>query len=85
MKPTPFVGTPRLSPLAIVATIFSMLMQAVAQTPTPTASPVPDQSVAFQNNVQHDGNDPSSPLMTPLALKWKHDFGSNGAASFPIH
>lgn len=50
-------------------------------TPTPTPFPSVDQSVTFQNNVQHEGNNPASPLSPPLALKWKLDLSSQGVAS----
>jgi outer membrane protein assembly factor BamB len=55
-------------------------------TPTPTISPAPDQSVTWQNDSLHDGNDPSSPLLTPLTLKWKYDFTSTGvdSISYPL-
>src|SRR6266480_5492784 len=54
--------------------------------PTPTPTPGPDLSVAYQNNVLHDGNDASSPLTPPLTLKWQHDFTSAGfqSVSYPL-
>ncbi|PYS34476.1 MAG: hypothetical protein DMF75_06415 [Acidobacteria bacterium] len=54
--------------------------------PTPTPTPGPDLSVTFQNNVLHDGNDASSPLVPPLTLKWQHDFTSDGFSwtSYPL-
>jgi outer membrane protein assembly factor BamB len=69
-----------LAASTIVATNFAMLIQAAAQTA------VPDQSVAWQNNAQHDGNDPSSPLLPPLTLKWLQDLTSLGvqSISYPL-
>jgi len=45
-----------------------------------------DESVAFQNNVVHDGSDPASPLMTPLTLKWRRNFSGSGviSISYPL-
>ncbi len=59
-----------------LAANFAVVMQAAAQTPTPTPTPVPDESVAWQNNALHDGNNPSSPVVPPLALKWRHNFAA---------
>src|SRR4029077_5202968 len=55
-------------------------------TPTPTVPPAGDQSMAWQNNAQHDGNDPSSVLSPPLTLKWKQDLTSAGvqSISYPL-
>ena len=51
-----------------------------------TTGPAPDQSVAWQQNAQHDGFDPSSPLVTPLTLKWQRDLTANGvnSISYPL-
>jgi outer membrane protein assembly factor BamB len=45
-----------------------------------------DESVAFQNNVVHDGSDPASPLVTPLTLKWRRNFSASGVSliSYPL-
>ncbi|MBV9009848.1 MAG: PQQ-binding-like beta-propeller repeat protein [Verrucomicrobia bacterium] len=67
--------------IAGVAANLLGLIFAAAQTPTPTASPFPDQSVAWQNNAVHDGNDASSTVVPPLALKWRHDFTPLGVVS----
>lgn len=40
-----------------------------------------DKSVAWQNNTVHDGFDPASSLVPPLALKWSRDLGANGVTS----
>ena len=44
-------------------------------------TPLPDQSVAWQNNTAHDGYDPASPLVTPLTLKWSRDLSASGVTS----
>src|ERR1700746_443259 len=45
-----------------------------------------DQSVTWQNNTAHDGYDPASSLVTPLSLKWSHDFSGSGVStiSYPL-
>src|SRR5437588_1126715 len=45
-----------------------------------------DESVAWQNNTAHDGYDPASPLVTPLSLRWTHDFSGSGVGtiSYPL-
>src|SRR6266496_1678131 len=45
-----------------------------------------DESVAFQNNVVHDGSDPASPLVTPLTVKWRRNFSASGVSliSYPL-
>ena len=45
-----------------------------------------DESVAFQNNVVHDGFDPASPLVPPLTVKWRRNFRASGvtAISYPL-
>jgi outer membrane protein assembly factor BamB len=45
-----------------------------------------DESVAWQNNVVHDGSDPASPLVAPLTLKWRRDLRGSGvtAISYPL-
>jgi outer membrane protein assembly factor BamB/N-acetylneuraminic acid mutarotase len=45
-----------------------------------------DESVAFQNNVAHDGSDPASPLVPPLTVKWRHNFSAGGVSciSYPL-
>jgi outer membrane protein assembly factor BamB len=63
-----------LSALAGVAATFLASMQA-------TAVPVSDASVAWQGNPQHDGFNRSSPLVTPLTLKWRRDLSSIGVVS----
>jgi outer membrane protein assembly factor BamB len=40
-----------------------------------------DESVAFQNNVVHDGSDPASPLVPPLTVKWRRNFSASGVTS----
>src|SRR5260370_1694710 len=69
----------------VVATNFVMLMQAAAQLATPTPTPG-DKSVAWQNNALHDGNDSSSTVAPPLAVKWQRDFTSAGVTliSYPL-
>jgi len=37
--------------------------------------------VAWQNNTVHDGFDPASPLVPPLALKWSRDLSASGVTS----
>jgi outer membrane protein assembly factor BamB len=37
--------------------------------------------VTWQNNAVHDGYDPSSPLVTPLTLKWSLDLSASGVTS----
>lgn len=69
----------------------------VRPTPTPRPRPTParhptsppnplDKSVAWQNNTAHDGFDPSSPLVTPLTLKWSRDLSGSGVTtiSYPL-
>jgi outer membrane protein assembly factor BamB len=34
-----------------------------------------DESVAWQNSTVHDGFDPTSPLVTPLTLRWSRNLG----------
>ena len=45
-----------------------------------------DESVTWQNNVVHDGFDPASPLVPPLALKWSRDLSATGviSISYPL-
>ncbi|HEX5490195.1 MAG TPA: PQQ-binding-like beta-propeller repeat protein [Candidatus Udaeobacter sp.] len=45
-----------------------------------------DESVAFQNNVVHDGSDPASPLVPPLTVKWRRNFSASGVRfiSYPL-
>ena len=45
-----------------------------------------DESVAFQNNVVHDGSDPASPLVPPLRVKWRRNFSASGVSfiSYPL-
>ncbi len=45
-----------------------------------------DESVAFQNNVVHDGSDPASPLVPPLTVKWRRNFSGSGVSliSYPL-
>jgi outer membrane protein assembly factor BamB len=45
-----------------------------------------DESVAFQNNVVHDGSDPASPLVPPLTMKWRRNFSASGVSliSYPL-
>jgi outer membrane protein assembly factor BamB/N-acetylneuraminic acid mutarotase len=45
-----------------------------------------DESVAFQNNVVHDGSDPASPLVPPLTVKWRRNFSTSGVSliSYPL-
>jgi outer membrane protein assembly factor BamB len=45
-----------------------------------------DESVAFQNNVVHDGSDPASPLVPPLTVKWRRNFSASGVSliSYPL-
>jgi outer membrane protein assembly factor BamB len=40
-----------------------------------------DESVAWQNNTVHDGLDPVSPLVPPLALRWSRDLSAIGVTS----
>ena len=49
-------------------------------------TPLPDQSVAWQNNTVHDGFDPTSRLVTPLTLKWSRDLSASGvqSISYPL-
>src|SRR5207253_10143686 len=35
----------------------------------------------WQNNKGHDGNDPASPLVPPLSLRWKRNLKRNGVTS----
>src|ERR1700719_2071287 len=57
-----------------------------------TARPTPRwdlgiyESVTWQNNTAHDGYDPASSLVTPLGLKWTHDFSGSGVStiSYPL-
>lgn len=51
-----------------------------AATPTPTPTPA-DESVAWQSNAQHDGNNPASSLAPPLTLAWQRDLSSLGVSS----
>jgi outer membrane protein assembly factor BamB len=62
--------------LVVVSQMFSQESQA----------PVADQSVAWQNNITHDGFDSASPLAPPLTLKWQKDLSSSGVTSisYPI-
>ena len=71
--------------LVVFAAHLVLSLPILAQT-TPTPTPVPDVSVAFQNNALHDGNDPSSPIVPPLALKWRHDFSAQQVTgiSYPL-
>src|SRR5262245_34230031 len=45
-----------------------------------------DQSVAWQNNANHDGFDPASPVVHPLELKWSRDLSGSGVTtiSYPL-
>ena len=74
--------------LSFVAAVESSLAASspVAATPTPTPFPEVDQSVTWQNTIQHDGNDAVSSLTPPLAVKWRRDFGSLGitSISYPL-
>lgn len=71
---------PFLIPLLLFASLGTTA-SSFSQTPAPSPSPTPDQSVTFQNNVRHDGNDPISPLVPPLTLGWKNDLTSSGVTS----
>jgi outer membrane protein assembly factor BamB len=76
-------------PLSISLLWLALLAASVcsAQSPTPSPSPTPtpfpqlDQAVAWQSNVQHDGNNPASALSPPLAVKWRQDLTSRGVTS----
>jgi outer membrane protein assembly factor BamB len=72
-------------PLLLVISVGT-IASTLAQTPTPTATPNLDQSVAFQNNIRHDGNDSTSPLLPPLTAGWKKDLASDGitSISYPL-
>ena len=41
----------------------------------------PDKSVTWQNDLVHDGFDPTSPLVPPLTLRWSRDFSATGVVS----
>jgi outer membrane protein assembly factor BamB len=71
---------PLLFPLLLIVSLGA-ISSTFAQTSSPSPTPTLDQSVTWQNNVQHDGNDPTSPLLPPLALKWKQDLTSSGVTS----
>ncbi|HLW35770.1 MAG TPA: PQQ-binding-like beta-propeller repeat protein, partial [Chthoniobacterales bacterium] len=79
-------------PAGPVLAVYSNSGPAPTPTPSPTPSatpslsPGPDLSVTFQNNILHDGNDASSPLVPPLTLKWQYDFTSDGYSwtSYPL-
>jgi outer membrane protein assembly factor BamB len=64
----------KLPAVACVAGIFYVSVQAVAQ----------DQSVAYQQNVRHDGFDSASSLVPSLTLKWRHNFASRDTVSYPL-
>jgi outer membrane protein assembly factor BamB len=49
--------------------------------PTPRRDFGIDESVAWQNNTVHDGYDPASPLVPPLALRWSRDLSAIGVTS----
>ena len=76
---------PFLLPLLLVVSLGATAAT-LAQTPTPSPAPDLDQSVTFQNNVLHDGNDSDSPLLPPLAVGWKKDLTSSGitSISYPL-
>src|ERR1051325_1266816 len=64
---------PRFTLPVILVAIPWILASTATQAKSP-ATTVPDQSVAFQNNLVHDGYDPSSPLAPPLTLKWRKTY-----------
>src|SRR5690348_3103378 len=80
----------RLIVLAVIAMNSSLSLPAIARGPSPTPTPTPpqngDQSVAWQNNAVHDGNNGASSLVAPLTLKWKRDFAAFGVTtiSYPL-
>lgn len=59
-----------------------VLMLAIAAIPASASAAIPDQSVAYQQDPQHDGNLTSVPLTPPLAKEWSDTFG-NGL-SYPL-
>ena len=71
---------PLLFSLLLVASLGATA-SSFGQTPMPSTTPTLDQSVTFQNNIRHDGNDSMSSLLPPLALKWKQDLTSSGVTS----
>ena len=60
--------------------------QHVTVRPAPSRNFGIDESVTWQNNVVHDGFDPASPLVPPLALKWSRDLSATGviSISYPL-
>ena len=79
--PGTLMNHPFLFPLLLVG-LFGAIASSFGQNPTPT----PDQSVTFQNNVLHDGNDSASPLLPPLTVGWKKDLTLSGitSISYPL-
>jgi outer membrane protein assembly factor BamB len=49
--------------------------------PTPRRDFGIDESVAWQNNTVHDGFNPASSLVPPLALKWGRNLSASGVTS----
>src|SRR4029077_5550027 len=85
--------------LGICATPFALAQQSpkkprsqLQQHQQATVRPTPrrdfgiDEAVTWQNNTVHDGFDPASPLVPPLAFKWSRDFSASGVdtISYPL-
>jgi outer membrane protein assembly factor BamB len=85
MKPSFLIILLLISFLGAVGSFFAETL-VVSATVTSTPSPPMDQSVTWQNNVQHDGNDPGSSLSPPLVLKWKKNLAPLGITliSYPL-
>ena len=64
---------------------LSRYQQAIVS-PAPNRDLGIDESVTWQNNTAHDGYDPASSLVTPLGLKWSHNFSGGGVTtiSYPL-
>lgn len=82
LTPTPTPSPTGTATPKATSTPTSTATATATPKPTPTPTPTPaDQSVTLQNNVQHDGNDPNSPLTPPLTLKWQKDLSAIGVTS----
>jgi outer membrane protein assembly factor BamB len=75
-----------LCPFTATAVLLSLPFLSAQAEPETSTAPVPDQSVAWQNDAVHDGNDSASNLVTPLILKWERDLSALGVTttSYPL-